>query len=587
MTQRSSSNSVLSDHRVRRYIGSTDIESASEAVQRAKENLRASVMRSIDDTQDVYPVYLQPSNWATYLSTKFKPEDLLSSESVVREQLFDKEKQRSMLILKLSGLKNNQEDVKALEKEEITAKAAYSRAQREMTAGFSDTSLQLIEMYFTTVTRNATNKVMAINELLTGNDLNEALKKAAQPPLALEDFRILKTAQQECLKRQYELQTHSEALARASMASASARGEDSTLMIAELTAHIEALTIDINYLKQSLSGSLNPLGVKVNLLGADKKLITTAENPGDAGDAKSTEAIKIPVQEKGASVWQDFMISLQENSSVSQDAKATSTMHKESNTSFWIGSASESESAASTTNKKVRSSKNTSVDIGFRVMKVVINRPWMNAGILHQTQEFYHANGAKISGGEAKEVKEAFKAISTAAPLLKDSLDQKVLDRAEGSLLPTWPVAFIIAKDLHIIMKGHEEFDQSEVANIQKKMDSGGGFLCFSTSKSENSNEHRTAAAVNFKESKLSIKIPAPQIIGWVSHTCPKDETQAKYKQFDDSEFKALASVQASPAASGGGQGSQAQIQAPLRNQQHPVFPSKTIAGPPAVTARG
>ncbi|KAJ5171289.1 uncharacterized protein N7500_004072 [Penicillium coprophilum] len=56
-------------HRVCRYIGFMDVESSSEILLKAKENLRLSVMRSLDDTEDIYPVYFSPASWAQYRST--------------------------------------------------------------------------------------------------------------------------------------------------------------------------------------------------------------------------------------------------------------------------------------------------------------------------------------------------------------------------------------------------------------------------------------------------------------------------------------------------------------------------------------
>ncbi|KAF5577605.1 hypothetical protein FPCIR_12007 [Fusarium pseudocircinatum] len=42
-------------HRVQSYLGYVDIESASEILQQAKENLHARQSRSIDDPEDIYP----------------------------------------------------------------------------------------------------------------------------------------------------------------------------------------------------------------------------------------------------------------------------------------------------------------------------------------------------------------------------------------------------------------------------------------------------------------------------------------------------------------------------------------------------
>ncbi|KAF5689247.1 non-ribosomal peptide synthetase [Fusarium circinatum] len=47
-------------HRVQSYLDYVDIDSASEILQQAKENLRARVSLSIDNTEDMYPVVMAP-----------------------------------------------------------------------------------------------------------------------------------------------------------------------------------------------------------------------------------------------------------------------------------------------------------------------------------------------------------------------------------------------------------------------------------------------------------------------------------------------------------------------------------------------
>ena len=63
-----------------------------EILQRVTENLRASVTRSIDDTEDVYPVIFSLPNWTKHLSANFKPQYLLSDMSIIRDQPFQSEK---------------------------------------------------------------------------------------------------------------------------------------------------------------------------------------------------------------------------------------------------------------------------------------------------------------------------------------------------------------------------------------------------------------------------------------------------------------------------------------------------------------
>ncbi|KAI0144854.1 hypothetical protein BJ166DRAFT_596924 [Pestalotiopsis sp. NC0098] len=86
----------LPDHRARKYISDVDNETASETLQHAKEALRASVSRGIDDTEDVYPTALTPDNWSKYLSTNSQPEDLLADADITRNALRAAEKEEAI-----------------------------------------------------------------------------------------------------------------------------------------------------------------------------------------------------------------------------------------------------------------------------------------------------------------------------------------------------------------------------------------------------------------------------------------------------------------------------------------------------------
>ena len=104
--------------------------------------------------------------------------------------------------------------------------------------------------------------------------------------------------------------------------------------------------------------------------------------------------------------------------------------------------------------------------------------------------------------------------------------------------MPSWTTGFVVAKDVHILFKSDEAFTAEHVSDIQKSSQTGGGFLCFSCSKSESSSDHRTEAQVVATGNTLSIKIPAPQILGWISELCPEDKCQANYMPLRTDEIK-------------------------------------------------
>jgi hypothetical protein len=116
---------------------------------------------------------------------------------------------------------------------------------------------------------------------------------------------------------------------------------------------------------------------------------------------------------------------------------------------------------------------------------------------------------------------------------------QAALDAARNALMPAIPKAFIVVKDVNIILTSTLDWGSQSVKDLQKAMSAGGGILCFSCAKSESSSEHRTAAAVSHQGDHLSIRIPAPQIIGWIQDITHPDLTQSAYTSLKESEFVA------------------------------------------------
>lgn len=514
-------------HRVRRFIGFVDVESAPESLQRAKESLRASVMRSIDDSEDIYPVYFTPATWASKLSTAFKPEDLLSSETVVRDQMFSKEKERSQLLTKRNQVKASQQDVKPLEDAEIAARNTYLESRDKMIAGYSDTAVQLIKMYFDAKLQNARNEESLLTDLGDKKEIDDIMTLGAQPPLKDEQWKELKTMQYTCIQNQTALQRASEAVARAQLGAASARGGDATSYLYELDERIASLTIDIDYLSQILEKSANATLVKLTKPGKP------GEDPLDDATIHvvPTKASLVP-QEGDASIWQEVCKGLEKSSSYTTTMAAAHASHLDWSVNLFFGSASGSSNESGGSSLDRHQSSNTKIDIAFRCMKVVMNRPWFNAGVLGRTQEYYRNFRTPITAGSPDALKAAF--------LQPDPVQgpaATTLTNASKAILPAYPVAFIVVKDVHIVLTSDSNFQDSEVADIQKSMSAGGGLLCFSCAKSESSTEHRTAASVAHDGSTLSIKIPAPQIIGWIQQLTPQDMCQQSYGPIDQKEF--------------------------------------------------
>eukprot|EP00727_Mastigamoeba_balamuthi_P005321 m51a1_g14788 putative protein (267) ;mRNA; f:490315-491205 len=66
-------------HYVKEALSYLDIETDAELIEKSKQKMRQSETLSIDQSTSIWPVKLEPANWAEHLTTRFTPEDLLLS----------------------------------------------------------------------------------------------------------------------------------------------------------------------------------------------------------------------------------------------------------------------------------------------------------------------------------------------------------------------------------------------------------------------------------------------------------------------------------------------------------------------------
>jgi len=89
----------------------------------------------------------------------------------------------------------------------------------------------------------------------------------------------------------------------------------------------------------------------------------------------------------------------------------------------------------------------------------------------------------------------------------------------------TYPVAFIIAKDITINYTFSEENVQQGAKYAHEASQSGGGFLCFSHSSGKSSTSSSKSAYSGYIGEQVVIKIPGPQILMWELEKVPKDSS--------------------------------------------------------------
>ena len=164
-----------------------------------------------------------------------------------------------------------------------------------------------------------------------------------------------------------------------------------------------------------------------------------------------------------------------------------------------------------------------SVQIGMRVMKVSIERGgWFDPGIIDISQSYMRIkkNMSASNGLLAKNIIDTFNS------------NHEVQD---SSVLPGFPSAFLIAKDIRI-KATNMSYTSNEFDEFRKTVVSGSanlfGIKMTGNVAVENSNK-QTDETNNITD--ISIKIPGPQIIDWFMQLTPKDNSDV-YKSLSGSE---------------------------------------------------
>lgn len=100
-------------------------------------------------------------------------------------------------------------------------------------------------------------------------------------------------------------------------------------------------------------------------------------------------------------------------------------------------------------------------------------------------------------------------------------------------IMPAFPVAMAIAKDITIKVKIEQEESHSAKSVVENASSSGGGFLCFSVSSASSSKNSSDSAYHGAHGEHYYIRIPGPQIIGYFLQLVPKDNSEAYQPNFN------------------------------------------------------
>ncbi|KAJ4032439.1 hypothetical protein NW756_008817 [Fusarium oxysporum] len=446
-------------------------DQVNEALQQARENMRSCVTRNTDDTEDIYPVNLVPSDWAKSLSDPSQQDNTGGTHSdlqgaITRCSLLQARRDSLMAVDGLEPLR------KAVE----NARTALSATEAEMVNGYTDSVVSCIKLYFAQTCSAMQDSVAAIKALNDKNkmELNASLQKYQEAPLNDDQWKCLVALQLKHVQNLNHLAKASDALSRAQMAASQATSSDGSIQLRIINDQIASLTTDIErYQKMVQEASSQNFEKIVSALPGN------ASTPG----------------------WETLTIDSQTSKPAESRLSCTSSSNLAWSANILSFSDSSRTSLSSSDRDNNLSTENTDVEVVFSATKVAIDRPWFNAKVLEKSSDLAGQNAGEISASNAEDVRNMFTSGS-------------VIDITDCQL-SSWTTSFLIVQNVYINLTSHTTFKRSQVHDIDSCLSSGGSLLCFRASKSDTNGDQGAGYSVQGDDKMIKVRISAPQVLGW------------------------------------------------------------------------
>ncbi|KAF5624514.1 hypothetical protein F52700_9683 [Fusarium sp. NRRL 52700] len=452
-------------------------DQANESLQKAREDMRSCVNRNMDDTEDIYPINLVPSDWAKSL-WDFSQQDDSSS---IRSQLQD-------AISRCSFLKARRDnlvavcDLKLLQKSVDDARAAVYATEAEIAKAFTDPVAQCIKLYFAQVRSTTQDGVEATKGLSDTNkmELNAWLQKYQAGPLSDEQWKSLVALQLKHVQNSTDLAKASEALTRAQTEVSQATSSDRGLDVSAINDQIASLAVEIEKYQNML------------------------RDTGGQNYEETSNAFQGNTPTPG---WETMAFDTRTLAQPQSKLSCTASSNLAWSTNLLSSSESGIASTTATGQGSTFSTENTDVKVVFSATKVAIDRPWFNTQVLSKGMDPAVSAAANISAGNAEDVRRLF-----ASGSIVDTTDCQ---------LSAWTTSFLVVQDVCITLTAHTTFQRSQVQDIEDCLSSGGSLLVFRASKSDINGNQGAGYGVKGDDMMINVRISVPQILGWFTQISP------------------------------------------------------------------
>lgn len=607
-------------HETFAILGFLNSASPAETLERAKQSMRHSERAAQDETGAVYPVKFEPSNWFEAMKPNINPEDLtLAADAIIsslrarRQQLRAAQSQ----LASLQAIHVSEAQLKALEGEQMAARAALDDAERRLVVEHGTGTMNMVKSIMSMKKgakdhgfdamqggksdQDRLNSLLAVagfGEMDTNEEAIRAAIAATEEVYEAQQENMRRIEDYEATRRRYELAKsndfqlqirqakerilHNEAEIREleeliisihsarKGGSVNTEGWESLLkdgshsqkvaafkevvialfdgetedekwsafqgeypngtdlgIDAEQQVVLSSIPEEMAELGAAADEQLQRLGLKIIDDKAPKNVLSGGlprNNLSDEMDSMFT-TITIVVDESETSKWQ------------SESSSSSSSSWRVSSWFSSYSSTRHSSRASSYSSTRMREAKTT---IAMRVMKVSFQRPWFQPSLLERTGDFHNVSDLNRAGlgANRRHIHQALGSRSGApfAEELKDLVGLADDDKDKTYLLPSFPVAMLVAKDITIKMSSSKNMESDWNSSQSSSSSRSGGFLFFGGSSSNSSARSTSSSFSSASNKDVVIRIPGPQILGYINQLVPKDKSHDYQQVFDGAD---------------------------------------------------
>lgn len=496
-------------HTVRGFMGHLDIKTIAESLQDAKDSFRESALSSVYTASTVYPVAMQPTDWFEALDTGFTREDMSQDPDLIRAavqakgQLIDDLENQ---IANLRGFNKGDPEVAKRAMEAAAAKrenAMSTLAQKYTASTVSAIKLAIDAVVAATPVGPAVTAASRGVEVLKGLGDDDPKKKGV-----LSLFGGDSTVLTDIGKQMDEVASANAAVNAASRELTEHMSEYATAVAGDTRTMIDGLQRQLTAAKKDLAELQESYTIARRVQDRQPQ---AQEELADVG--------KLPTG-NGGSRWSELHIQSTVSNDYTKSESSSSSSVSSFQCNFWIGSHSDSSSQAEAQNSTAHMASTLSVDVSMRVAYVTVDRAgWFDPSFFEMSKSFMR--GSQDTDYAAWATWKEGQSAEAAAEAIRSNTAEK-----PQGYLAAFPIGYILVKDCVIKISTSSVDSSSFKKHFDKQSESSGGFLCFSHSSASRSSADSGASSTTSAQGGVVVRIPGPQILGYMMQLTAKDESQ-------------------------------------------------------------